>query len=398
MSRASDRIVYLDNAATSWPKAPGVAEAMARVLDEGLANPGRGGHSLAVAGSRLVLATRRELAALLGFGHPLRLVFTPNVTHATNLVLWGWLRPGDRVVTTSVEHNAVVRPLRALERERRIAVTVVPGDAAGRVSLEAFADALAPAPALAVVNHAGNVSGALQPLAEIAALCRDRGVPLLVDTAQTAGNLPIAVDALGIDLLAFTGHKGLLGPPGTGGLCIAPTVDTERLRPLVHGGTGSRSEDEAQPDFLPDRYEAGTLNAVGLAGLLAAVRYLRRETVERVREHEQRLTRALLSALAGLPEVTVYGPRDAGEQVAVVSFTVAGTDNAEVARRLDEEHGIMVRAGLHCSPAAHRALGTFPEGTVRLGLGYFNTLAQVEAAVGAVAAIAAAPRAQVSQR
>ncbi|MHB0876020.1 MAG: aminotransferase class V-fold PLP-dependent enzyme [Anaerolineae bacterium] len=388
MQNRSSSLIYMDNAATSWPKPPGVAAAMAAALATGIANPGRGSHRLAIESSRQVLAARQELCALLGLPAPLRLVFTANVTEALNLVLWGWLRPGDRVVTTSVEHNAVMRPLHALQSRRGVVVHQVAADAEGHVSAAAFARALEPGAALAVVNHASNVVGTILPLAEIAAACRARHVPLLVDAAQTAGSLPLDATALGVDMLAFTGHKGLMGPTGTGGLYLADTVDTERLQPLIQGGTGSRSESEDQPDFLPDRYESGTMNVVGIIGLLEAARYLRALTVEEVRKHERRLTATLMEGLAAVPRVRLYGPREADRRVAVVSFTIDGLDVAETAFRLDEEFGIMARAGLHCAPGAHKAIGTFPTGTVRLGLSRFSTAADVDAVVAAIAALA----------
>jgi cysteine desulfurase / selenocysteine lyase len=388
MHDSGSDLIYLDNAATSWPKAPGVATAMAEALTSGIANAGRGSHRLAVEASRQLLAARQELAALLGLPRPLRVVFTANVTEAINLVLWGWLRRGDRVVTTGIEHNAVMRPLRALERRRGVAVCQVRADGEGRVSAASFAEALEAGAALAVVNHASNVVGTILPLAEIAAACRDRHVPLLVDAAQTAGVLPVDAQALGIDMLAFTGHKGLLGPTGTGGLYLADSVDVERLQPLILGGTGSRSESEEQPDFLPDRYESGTANVVGIVGLGEAVRYLRSRTVAAVRAHELALTAALLERLLATPRVRVYGPRRAEQQVGVLSFTVDGLDVAEAGLRLDEEFGIMARSGLHCAPGAHRAIGTFPGGTVRLGLGPFTTMDEVDAVADAIATLA----------
>lgn len=379
---------YMDNAATSWPKAPGVAAAMARALDSGMANPGRGTHRLAVAASRQVLAARQELAALLGLTNPLRLIFTANVTEAINLVLWGWLRPGDRVVTTTMEHNAVMRPLHDLERRRGVRVSRVAADADGYVDAAAFDAALDGGAALAVLNHASNVVGTIQPLEEVAAACRARGVPLLVDAAQTAGSLPLDAAALGVDMLAFTGHKGLLGPTGTGGLYLAESVDTERLMPLIQGGTGSRSESEEQPDFLPDRYESGTINVVGIAGLLEAARYLRARSVEAVRAHERRLTEALLEGLAAIPGVRLYGPRDPSRRVAVVSLRIDGLDVAEAGFRLAEEFGVLARTGLHCAPGAHRAVGTFPDGTVRVGMGHATTAADVATTLDAIAVLA----------
>ncbi|MGQ9555839.1 MAG: aminotransferase class V-fold PLP-dependent enzyme [Anaerolineae bacterium] len=388
MLNQTEQIIYMDNAATSWPKAPGVTDAIANLLQHGLASPGRGSHRLALAGTRMILSARQELAALFHLDDPLRVIFTANVTEAINLVLWGWLRPGDRVVTTSMEHNAVMRPLRALERERGVRVHQVQADEAGRLSLDILAQALSGGASLMVVNHASNVVGTIAPLAEIARLCRDLSIPILVDAAQTAGVLPIDMQALDIDMLAFTGHKGLLGPTGTGGLCLGPRVDSERLRPLVYGGTGSRSEEESQPNFLPDRYESGTPNIIGIACLTAALRFLRQETVERVHAHEQQLTTTLLQSLQTIRRVRLYGTLEPEAQVAVVSFNIEGMDGAEVASRLDEEYGIISRVGLHCAPSAHRTIGTFPQGTVRLGLGYFTTPEEIDYVSGAIAAIA----------
>jgi cysteine desulfurase / selenocysteine lyase len=390
-------MIYFDNAATSWPKPPGVAEAMVRFLEDVGANPGRSGHRRSVAAGRIVYEAREALAELLGATDPLRIVFGANVTDALNLALHGYLRPGDHVVTSSMEHNSVMRPLRALESGKslrfrdgeRIGLTVVPCTGEGFVDPAHLEAALRPNTAMIVLNHASNVCGSLLPLAEAGAIARRHGCLLLVDAAQTAGALPIDVEAMQIDLLAFTGHKALLGPMGTGGLVIGERVDVARLRPLRQGGTGSRSEREEQPDFLPDLCESGTPNAVGLAGLLAGVRWVQAQGVEAIRRHEVRLARRLIDGLGEIPGVMVYGGRDPERQVATVAFDVAAMAPSEVGLLLDDEHAIMSRVGLHCAPAAHRTMGTFPRGTVRFGLGAFNTEAEVDVAVDAVAEIAA---------
>jgi selenocysteine lyase/cysteine desulfurase len=240
---------------------------------------------------------------------------------------------------------------------------------------------------LIALIHASNVVGTLLPIAEVGRIARRHDLLLLVDAAQTAGAIPIDVEADAIDLLAFTGHKALMGPQGTGGLYIGPRVALDELEPILRGGTGSHSESEEQPGFLPDRYESGTLNGVGLAGLGAGVRFLLDVGVERVREHELGLTRRLLDGLARIPRVIVYGTKDAEQQVATISFNVEGMEPSEVGLRLDEEHGILCRVGLHCSPGAHRTIGTFPEGTVRWSLGYLNTVAEVDAALAALASL-----------
>jgi len=380
-------MIYFDNAATSWPKPPGVAEAMVHFLNEVGANPGRSGHRLAVESGRIVYQTREAVAELFGAPDPLRIVFGQNATEAINLALNGLLRPGDHVITSSMEHNSVMRPLRALERQG-VELTVVQCTSAGFLDPADVAAAIRPHTALIALNHASNVVGTLLPVAEVGRIAREHDVLLLVDAAQTAGAYPIHVQADGIDLLAFTGHKSLYGPMGTGGLVIGERVDVSRLEPLKRGGTGSRSEREEQPDFLPDMCESGTPNAVGLAGLGAGLRWVRERGVDAIRAHEMMLTQRLIDGLLNIPGVTVYGGHDAARQTATVSFNIAGLDCSEVGLRLDEEYGILCRVGLHCAPAAHRTLGTFPVGTVRFGLGAFNTADEVDAALLAVARLA----------
>jgi cysteine desulfurase family protein len=380
-------MIYLDNAATSWPKAPGVGAAIERFLERGAANPGRSAHRLSIEAGRMVLRVREALAALLGVQDPLRVILTGNATEALNLALHGLLRPGDHVVTSSMEHNSVMRPLRRLEAGG-VALSVVPAEEDGRLAAAAIVAALRPETALVAVTHASNVVGTILPVGEIAAALRPHGVPLLVDAAASAGLLPVDVDGAGIDLLAFTGHKALYGPTGTGGLALGAGFDAARLRPLKQGGTGSRSEHEVQPDFLPDALECGTLNTTGLAGLEAALGWIAEQDVAALRARQVELLGGLLAGLAALPGVTVYGPREAGRQVANVSFNVAGLTPSEVGLRLDEEAAICCRVGLHCAPAAHRTIGTFPRGTVRLSPGAFTTADEIETAVRAVAQLA----------
>lgn len=380
-----DEVIYFDNAATSWPKPPGVMEAMARFLNEIGANPGRSGHRMAVEAGRVVYEAREVIAELFNAPDPLRVVFGLNGTEALNLVLRGYLRPGDHVVTSSMEHNAVMRPLRALERQG-VEVTVVPCAPDGTLDPGDVLAAIRPNTALVVLNHASNVVGTILPIHEVGAAvgAAGRSPLLVVDAAQTAGAVPIDVQADGIDLLAFTGHKSLYGPMGTGGLVIGERVDLDRLEPLKRGGTGSRSEHEEQPDFLPDKYESGTANAVGLAGLAAGVRWVLERGVETVRAHEEALTRRLVDGLRAIPGVTVYGTLDPARQTATVSFNIAGMEPSEVGLRLDEEFGVLCRVGLHCAPAAHKTIGTFPTGTVRFSLGVFNTAEEVDRALRAV--------------
>jgi cysteine desulfurase family protein len=380
-------MIYFDNAATSWPKPPGVAEAMVHFLESVGANPGRAAHRRAVEAGRIVYAAREAACELFGAPDPLRLVWCQNVTEALNLALVGLLRAGDHVITSSMEHNSVMRPLRALERED-VEVTVVRCSPQGALDPAGVEQAIRPHTKLVVLNHASNVVGTLLPVGRVGALCRQHDLLLLVDAAQTGGAVPIDVQADQIDLLGFTGHKSLGGPMGTGGLIIGGRVGERALRPLVRGGTGSRSEEEVQPDFLPDMCESGTPNAVGLAGLEAGLRWVLAQGVGTIRAHEVALARRLIEGLQEIPGVTVYGPLDPELQTATVSFNIDTMPCSDVGLRLDDEHEIMCRVGLHCAPTAHRTIGTFPGGTVRFGLGAFNTVDEVEAALRAVTALA----------
>jgi cysteine desulfurase / selenocysteine lyase len=380
-------VIYLDNAATSFPKPPAVAEAMAELLAHGAGNPGRSGHALAVTAQRVVSDARRLLASLLGAPDPSRIVFAQNATEAINQALWGLLRPGDRVVSTELEHNAVARPLAALA-DRGIEVVRVGCGPDGSLDLRDLERALKDAPTrLVEMIHASNVSGTILPAAEAARLAHQHGALFLLDAAQTAGSLPIDVARMGVDLLAFPGHKGLLGPTGTGGLYVAPGV---KLVPLRQGGTGVRSEEERQPEELPEGLEAGTLNTVGIAGLAAALRYLGTRGVDEIRAREVALTERLLSALRETRSARVHGPGDARRQVGTVSLSVEGWEPVDLAAALDGSFGIAVRAGLHCAPLAHRTLGTHPSGTVRISVGPFTTEEHVDQAVAALRALAVA--------
>jgi cysteine desulfurase family protein len=376
-------MIYLDHAATSWPKQPEVIRAMADFLESAGGNPGRSGHRLSIAAERLVVDARERIAALFNAPDPLRVIFTLNATHAINYALQGLLRPGDRVVTSGTEHNAVMRPLRALETEG-ICVDVVPCAPDGTLDPEDLRRAAVRGTRLVALAHASNVTGALLPVVEAASIARDAGALLLVDAAQTAGVLPIDMPAMGIDLLAFTGHKGLMGPPGTGGLVLGDRVDAALIEPILRGGTGSHSDSEEQPTDLPDRFESGTRNGVGIAGLGAGVNWVLSRGVDALHAHLLDLTRLLVDGLSALPSVTVYGPKAPSCRTAVVSFTAAGRRVSEIGLRLDEEHDMLCRVGLHCAPAAHRTLGTFPEGTVRFAPGPSTTADEVRAALGAV--------------
>lgn len=380
-------MIYLDNAATSFPKPGTVPEAIVRFMTEVGANPGRSGHRLSVEAERVRYGTRERVARLFNHDDPMRVVFTANVTAALNLVLLGMLNPGDRVVVTGMEHNSVMRPL-AFLKERGVAVTEVRPAHDGTVAPGDVEKALDTAASLVCTLHASNVIGTVVPIGEIGRICRGRGIPYLVDAAQTAGAVPVDLGQDPIDILAFTGHKGLLGPTGTGGLVFSPRFDEKRITPLIFGGTGSRSEQDRQPEFLPDRFESGTPNIAGIAGLSAGLDYILEHGLDTIRDHESALTGLLIEGLGAIDGVTIYGTTDPKRRTAAVSFRVAGVDHSAVALRLSEEFDIMCRAGLHCAPRAHKTIGTFPEGTVRLSIGPFNTKADIDAALAALSSIA----------
>jgi selenocysteine lyase/cysteine desulfurase len=379
---------YLDHAATSFPKAPGVVEAMARLLREAAGNPGRGGHRLTLTASRVVETCRERVADLLG-GHPERTLLGPGATFWLSTVLASVARPGSRIVTSSLEHNAVMRPLRHLERTRGVRVDQVEAAAAtGVPTADEVAARVAEAETAAVVmTHASNVSGAVVDVATIARAIAP--VPLVVDGAQSAGSLPFDLEASGVAAFACSGHKGLLGPTGVGVLLLAEGFEVE---PLVRGGTGSRSESLEMPELLPDRLEAGTPPTAAIAGLGAACAWLDRHGVEQVHRHQLELLRRAAAGLAGLPGVVLHGlsgepgtdPAPGGAHVGTLSFSVTGMDPGELALRLDRQHGLMLRVGLHCAPTAHRRLGTFPDGTLRASFGPFAEAAVIDRLVAAV--------------
>lgn len=380
-------MIYLDNAATSYPKPKEVGQAMMYFLEKVGANPGRSSHRLSIESGRILYQARESLAELFNVDDPLRIIFTLNVTEALNLALKGLLRPGDQVITSSMEHNSVMRPLRELEK-RGVEVKVVPCSSQGVLDPVDLERAIKKNTKLIVLNHGSNVIGSLLPITVVGEMAKRHHILFLVDTAQTAGCYPLDIKKDNIDLLAFTGHKALYGPPGTGGLVIGERVDTKKLIPLKVGGTGSHSEFEEQPDFLPDLYESGTPNIVGLNGLKEGVRFVLAEGVDKIHQHEKNLIIRLIEGLKEIPEVTLYGGDYRKEQVAVVSFNLKDKWPSEVGMRLDEEYDIMCRVGLHCSPATHKTIGTFPRGTVRFSMSWFNTLEEVDQVIMAIREIA----------
>lgn len=380
-------MIYLDNAATSYPKPKEVGQAMMYFLEKVGANPGRSSHRLSIESGRILYQVRESLAELFNVDDPLRIIFTLNVTEALNLALKGLLRPGDQVITSSMEHNSVMRPLRELEK-RGVEVKVIPCSSQGVLDPVDLERAIKKNTKLIVLNHGSNVIGSLLPITVVGEMAKRHHILFLVDAAQTAGCYPLDIKKDNIDLLAFTGHKALYGPPGTGGLVIGERVNTKKLIPLKVGGTGSHSEFEEQPDFLPDIYESGTPNIVGLNGLKEGVRFVLAEGVDKIHQHEKNLIIRLIEGLKEIPEVTLYGGDYRKEQVAVVSFNLKDKWPSEVGMRLDEEYDIMCRVGLHCSPATHKTIGTFPRGTVRFSMSWFNTLEEVDQVIMAIREIA----------
>ncbi|MCC6492203.1 MAG: aminotransferase class V-fold PLP-dependent enzyme [Pirellulales bacterium] len=382
--------IYLDNAATSWPKPEVVYNALDKYQREVGAAAGRGGYRDAIEAQRVVAAARREVAGLIGAADPNRIVFGGNCSDALNLSIHGVLRPGDHVVATVCDHNSVLRPLAEQTRTRDVAVTYVGCDGGGYVDPDDVRRAIRPQTLLVIVTHGSNVTGAIQPLAEIAAVAKTAGVLVMVDAAQSVGHVAVAVEKLGVDLLAAAGHKGPLGPSGTGFLYVAPGVENQ-LRPIRQGGTGIESQLDRMPDELPTRYEAGSLNAPALAGLAAGVKYLRERTVGEVAAHEAMIINRLCDGLRTIAGVRVYGPAPGQPRGPVVSFSVAEYDPQEFAAALDSSCGIQCRAGLHCAPRMHEALGTTAlGGAVRMSPGWSTSPADIDRTLEAVAAIAGA--------
>ena len=380
-----DKFYYMDNAATSFPKPECVYEAIDYFNRNMGGNPGRGSSHQTLEASSVLMEARNHLADLFNIKDSLQIAFTSNVTEAINIALKGLLKSGDHVITTSLEHNAVARPLYVMSR-RGIEWTTVPCTPYGELDPEAIRRSIRSNTRLICMLHASNVVGSIMPIKEAGKIAREQGIFFMVDAAQTAGVLPIDVEDDGIDILCFTGHKALLGPQGTGGIYVRPGLT---LQTLKEGGTGSLSEDLEHPSIMPDHLEAGTLNTPGIAGLLAGVRFIEQEGLATIRGHEKSLSKLLMEGLRDIPCIRLYGPGDADKQTAVIAFNVQGMDCGDLSFHLDHDYNIVTRSGLHCAPLAHSALGTLEEGACRLSLGYFSTEEEVEYVVKAVADIAA---------
>lgn len=377
-------MIYLNNAATTIRKPPAVAEAVLAAM-AGAGSCSRGASSDDLAAARSVAGARVRLARLIGFDHPERVIFTQNATMALNTAIFGLLRPGDHVITTDFEHNSVLRPLHELERRGVIEVSYLPAGRDGRLHMEALEGLFRPTTRAVVATHASNLTGAVTDAQALAASAHEHGALLVLDASQTLGAYPLDMAGIGADIVCFTGHKALMGPQGTGGLAVSPEVE---LTPLVHGGTGVKSADPFQPESYPEHLEAGTMNAHGLAGLDAALAFLLDVGIERVEEHERALRERFVAGVRDLPGATVYGLADKHAHTGVVALNLAGIDSSSLADRLAQDYDIATRAGLHCAPRMHAALGTLERGAVRVSFGWYTTDDEVDAAVSAVSEIA----------
>lgn len=373
-------MVYFDNAATSFPKPNVVYDSVMKVMKEYGANPGRSGHKLALRLGREIFQTRELLAELFNIKNPMNIIFTSNCTESLNLGIKGILQRGDHVITTSMEHNSVLRPLMVLEKEG-VEVTIVEGDSAGRIDPSKIEKNIKNNTKMIATTHVSNLTGTIMPVKTIGRIAKENNIYYLVDAAQSAGVYDIDVDKMNIDILAFPGHKGLLGPQGTGGLYIREGLDIKEMK---QGGTGSVSHLLEQPGMSPDRYESGTPNGSGIVGLGEGIKYILQKGTKNIRKHEEELTKHFIEEALKIDKIKVYGPLDIEEQGAVVSINIGNEDSSEISYILDENYDIEVRPGLHCSPLAHKTIGTFEQGVVRFSFGPFNTHEEIELGIKAI--------------
>ena len=374
--------IYLDNASTTFPKAPNVASAMADYITNCGININRGSYSLAYDVEDIIYTTRQRLHTLFNGHDPSHVIFTQNVTMSLNMVIKGLLKAGDHVLVSSMEHNAVMRPLTQLLDEG-ITFDTIPCDSTGSIQMDSIEPLIRPNTVALIINHASNVCGTIQPLKSIGPICKAHNLQFIVDVAQTAGVIPIDVKACHIDALCFTGHKGLLGPQGIGGIILTKEM-AQNLTPLIAGGTGSFSHLETMPTHMPDTFEAGTLNLPGIIGLNEGLDYIESQGMENIHNHELVLTQSFLEGLQSIDGINIVGKQNIQDRTAVVSITIDGMDPANIAYELESTYHIMTRVGLHCAPRAHQTLGTYPEGTVRFSFGYANTHKDVESALSAL--------------
>lgn len=376
------KYIYLDNASTTFPKAPNVANAMSDYLTNYGININRGSYALAYDVEDIIYTTRQRLNTLFNGHDPSHVTFTQNVTMSLNMVIKGLLKAGDHILVSSMEHNAVMRPL-TQQLDKGITFDIIPCDVTGSIQLESIETLIRPNTVAMIINHASNVCGTVQPIESIGAICKAHNLHFILDAAQTAGVIPIDVKACYIDALCFTGHKGLLGPQGIGGIILTKEI-AQILTPLIAGGTGSFSHLETMPTHMPDAFEAGTLNLPGIIGLNEGLSYIESVGMKNIHNHELTLTKTFLEGLRSITGINIIGKQDIQDRTAVVSITIDGMDPASIAYELESTYHIMTRVGLHCAPRAHQTLGTYPEGTVRFSFGYANTLEEVDMALSAL--------------
>jgi len=380
--------VYADNSATSFPKAPGVSDAIKDFLDNVGCNVNRGGYESSYNAALEILATRKQFCKLFNFDEPRNVIFTPGITHSLNMILKGFLKDGDHIITTSMEHNSVMRPLHELTKTG-VSYDIAECHSDGSLSAAAITKLISKNTKAVVMSHASNVCGTILPIYDISDICRKNGIKLIVDSAGTAGVLDL--DMQQFDALAFTCHKGLLAAQGLGGFLIKSDL-AEITLPIITGGTGSLSHDTVQPDFLPDKFESGTLNIPAIMGLKVALEYINKVGVGAIHKKEMNLAEKFLSEMSKISSgVRIVGKNGLSGRIAVISLDFMGRDNAEISSILDKDYGIMTRCGLHCAPMAHKTLQTYPEGTVRFSFGHFNTAEDVDYAVTAIREIIASP-------
>ena len=374
--------IYLDNASTSFPKAPTVATAMSDYITNRGININRGSYALAYDVEDIIYTTRQRLHPLFNGHDPAHVIFTQNVTMSLNMVIKGLLKAGDHVLVSSMEHNAVMRPLTQL-LDKGITFDTIPCDSTGSIQMDSIEPLIRPNTVALIINHASNVCGTIQPLESIGPICKTHNLQFIVDAAQTACVIPIDVKACHIDALCFTGHKGLLGPQGIGGIILTKEM-AQNLTPLIAGGTGSFSHLETMPTHMPDAFEAGTLNLPGIIGLNEGLDYIESQGMENIHNHELVLTQSFLEGLQSIDGINIVGKQNIQDRTAVVSITIDGMDPASIAYELESTYHIMTRVGLHCAPRAHQTLRTYPEGTVRFSFGYANTHKDVESTLSAL--------------
>lgn len=371
--------IYFDNGSTSFPKAPGVGDAIRDIIEHGAYNINRGGYEGAYEVADMVLTTREQLCRLFHFSESRNVVFTPSITYSLNYVIKGLLKPGDHVIVSSMEHNGMMRPLVQMAHQG-VTFDAAQADRDGVLDLQKVEDLIRPNTRAVMMLHASNLCGTMLPIQQVGEICARHGLIFVVDTAQTAGVFPIDMEKMHIDALCFTGHKGLRGPQGVGGMLLRDELCSQ-MTPLISGGTGSRSDSEEVPDFMPDRFESGTMNLPGIAGLHRALTYLEEYGIENIARQELAICQRFIDGALTLPDTRVVGKLDTQDRAAIVSLDFQKMDNAEVSFLLDNQYGVMTRCGLHCAPRAHKSLGTFPQGTVRFSFSHHNTPEEVDTCI-----------------